>query len=908
MSARNLDYLFRPGSVAVIGASNEPRTIGAAVMRNLLDGGFPGPILPVTTESDTVAGVLAYRTVAQLQVTPDLAVICAPPEIVPRFVEDLGARGTRGVILLTPGLGTAAHDRGRSVLQATLDEARRRLVRILGPGEVGLVVPALGLNASLAPSKPRPGEIALLSQSGAVTTGLLDWATSNGIGFSHVVSFGDSADVDVADVLDYLGSDPHTRAVLLYMESIAAARKFMSAGRAAARNKPVIVLKPVRGQDAFLPELPAPGGWVEADEVFDAAVRRAGMLRVGSLLELFGAAEALARTRPPRGGRIAVLTNGKGLGALAMATLAPGEASLAALADDTRREREAASLSDTAPANPVELPSDATPEQYAGTLQALLTDPRVDAVLLVHAPSAIARSEEIALACVSVAAATGRPLLSCWLGGESVAGAHRVLSEAGLPTYPTPEQAARALSHLVEYRRNQEALSQTPPSLPEDFAPDVEAARRMVADALSEGRETLTELEAKSLLLAYQIPVVETHFAESAADAVRIADQLGYAVALKVVSPDIAHRSEVAGVMVNLEDAEEVRLAARDIAKRLEIYRPGARLAGYSVQRMIRRRGTGSPNADALELVLGVAADAVFGPVIYFGHGGPAAQAIRDRAVTLPPLNMALAADLVSRTRVSRLLAGHAGERPADSHAVSSALVKLSQLVTDIPEVLELAVDPLFADEKGVLAMEARVQIRAATRRGMGHLAIRPYPKELEESIELAGQRLMVRPIRGEDSAEHDAFMGGIDPEDLRLRFGREVRQLPRSELARMTQIDYEREMAFIATVAREGRSETVGEVRMSAEPDGARAEFAIVVRSDFQGKGLAHTLMDKMLRYCRERGIGLLYGLVDASNARMLGLAQRLGFEIERSPDGRTAVVSLDVQRRKDPPRVRLF
>ncbi|MCC6611709.1 MAG: bifunctional acetate--CoA ligase family protein/GNAT family N-acetyltransferase [Burkholderiales bacterium] len=880
MSTRNLDYLFRPRAVAVIGASNEPRTIGAVVMRNLLDGGFSGPIMPVTTEYDTVAGVLACREVSQLQVTPDLAVICAPAETIVHTVSDLAARGTRGVILLTAGLGTVAHEGGRSVLQAALGEARRHLVRILGPEGIGLAVPALGLNASLAPTKPRPGRLALISQSGTVAAGLLDWGTANGIGFSHVVSLGESADVDVADVLDYLGSDPDTRGVLLYLESIAAARKFMSAARAAARNKPVIVLKPTRDRGERSPELIPPSTHVTVDEVFDATVRRAGMLRVRSLLELFGAAEALARIGPLRGEQIAVLTNGKALGALAAAALAAG---------DGRAAPDA-----------VELPGNATAEEHARALEALLADARIDAVLLAHAPSALVSSEEIARGCAPIAAAAGRPVLSCWLGGGAVEGARRVMSEAGLPTYPTPEQAARALSHLVEYRRNQEALRQTPPSLPEDFAPDVASARRIVETALAEARDALTEFEAKSLLVAYQIPVVETYFAASAADAVRIADQLGYAVALKVVSPDIERRSEVAGVMVNLEDAEEVRLAARDIAQRLETYRPGARLAGYSVQRMIRRRGTDSPRAGAIELVLGVAADAAFGPVIYFGHGGAAAAAIRDRAIALPPLNMALAADLVSRTRASQLLAGQAGERPrADTHAVFATLVKLSQLVADIPEVLELAVDPLFADDKGVLAMEVRVRLRAAATRGAAHLAIRPYPKALEEWVELAGRRLLLRPIRGEDSAEHDAFIGGVDPGDLRLRFGREVRQLPRSELARLTQIDYEREMAFIATVARaEGGSETVGEVRMSAEPDGIRAEFAIVVRSDFQGKGLGRALMEKMFRYCRERGVELLYGLVDASNARMLGLARRLGFEIERSSDGRTAVISLDMQR----------
>ena len=495
-------------------------------------------------------------------------------------------------------------------------------------------------------------------------------------------------------------------------------------------------------------------------------------------------------------------------------------------------------------------------------------------------------------------------MLSCWLGGQAVERAHRILSEAGLPTYPTPDQAARALAHLIEYRRNQEALRETPPSLPEDFVPDVEAARRIVADALAEGRDVLSELEAKSLLLAYRIRVVESHFAQSVDDAVRIADRLGYAVALKVVSPDVAHRSDVAGVMVNLEDAEEVRLAARDLATRLAIYRPGARLAGYSVQRMIRRPGTGSPGAGALELACGVATDAVFGPVIYFGHGG--AEAIRDRAVALPPLNMALATDLVAR---SRALQRPADRPPTDEGAVAATLVRLSQLAADLPEVAALAVDPLFADEQGVLAAEARVRIGAPAALGTGRFAIRPYPKELEASIELAGERLLVRPIRGEDGAEHDAFLGGIDPESLRFRFGREVRSLPRSELARMTQIDYEREMAFIATIVRgDGRRETVGEVRMSAEPDGARAEFAIVVRSDFQGKGLGRALVEKMLRYGRERGIRTLYGLVNRSNERMLGLARRLGFEIERAPDARTVVVSVDLQRRPDPPRVKLF
>ena len=910
MSTRNLDYLFRPRSVAVIGASNEPNTIGAVVMRNLLDGGFSGPILPVSMEHDTVAGVLAYRTVSEMTVTPDLAVICSPRDAIPRFAADLVARGTRGMILLTAGLqNVPGDDNADSVLQRTLREARRYLARVVGPGGVGIAVPSLGLNASLAPSKPRSGSLALLCQSTAVTTALLDWATSRDIGFSHVVSFGESADVDVADVLDYLGSDPQTRALLLYVESIGSARKFMSAARAAARNKPVIVLKPRAHRERRRQELSNDGGSAGADEVFDAAVRRAGMLRVESFPELFAAAEALARARPPRGDRIAVLTNGKSLGSLTANALALGDTTLAPLTERTARELQSFLPPGEAPTNPVDLADNAPAQQYAGALQTLLLDSEVDAVLLVHAPSAIVAGEEVAQACLPVAMATERTVLSCWVGGQSLEEARRLFVEAGLPTYPAPESAARALAHLVEFRRNQSALRETPPSIADDFEPDVDAARRIVTGALSEGRARLTELEAKSLLLAYGIPVVETNFAASTTEAVRIADELGYPVALKVVSPDVVHRSEVAGVMVNLEDGEEVRLAARDIAKRLEIYRPGARLAGYSVQRMIRRRGAVSPRTSSVELALGITVDAAFGPVIHLDQGGAAARPVRERTVALPPLNVALAADLVSRSRVSRLLAGDVGRPPADIDALHSALVRLSQLVSDVTEIAALTIDPLFADQKGVLAMEARVQIRAASTRSTSHLAIRPYPRELEEPIEVAGQPVLLRPIRGEDGAEHEEFLSRIDPEDLRFRFGGKFRQLPQSELARMTQIDYEREMAFIATLRRDNRRpETIGEARVSVDPDGTRAELAIVVRSDFQGRGLGRVLAEKMVRYCREHGIGVLYGLVNASNSRMLGLARSLGFETEHRPEDRTAVISLDLQRRPDPPRVKLF
>jgi acetyltransferase len=889
VSVRNLDALFHPRSVAVVGASDRQDSVGATVVRNLLRAGFHGPVMPVHPGLRSVGGVLAYRDVASLPVPAELAVICTPPEPVPALVGELGRRGTRAAVLVAAGFGEPA---GVKLLEAALAAARPHCLRLLGPNCLGVIVPGIGLNASFAHTDARPGELAFVSQSGALCTAVLDWARSAGVGFSHFVSLGNGADVDVGDALDYLAEEPATRAILLYVESVRSARKFLSAGRAAARNKPVLIVKSGRVRAGAQAAFSHTRALTSPDDVHDAAIRRAGMLRVHEIGELFDAVETLARARRLAGDRLAILTNGGGPGVMATDALVAGGGRLAELAPATL-----ARLGEVLPAywsrgNPVDVAGDASGERYATALAALLDDPGLDACLVLHAPTAMASSEDAARAVVRVAAQRERrtPILASWLGGAGAEPARRILREAGIPSYATPDDAVRAFLQLLEYRRNQELLMETPPSLPEGLVPRTEEARALVAAALAAGREILDPDEVRALLDAYGLPVVAMQVAADAAAAVRAAEALGPPVALKLLSPDVVHKSDVGGVALDLDGCEAVRAAAEGMAERLQRLQPGARLQGFVVQAMARRPG-------AHELLVGATSDPVFGPVMLFGQGGTAAERIADRAVALPPLNAHLARDLVSRTRVARLLGGWR-ERPAvDEGALHLALVRVAQAVAELPEIQEIEVNPLLADEKGVLALDARVRIAPAQGAGADRLAIRPYPTGLEERMRLRdGRSCLVRPIRPEDEPAHDAFLQRLDAEDVYFRFFTPMRRLPHSELARYTQIDYDREMAFIATLpadgAAGGETETLGVVRAISDPDNCRAEFAIVVRSDLKGQGLGRALMEKIIRYCRSRGTRELVGQVLPANRAMLELAQEFGFASRLDPE--LAVVSL--------------
>ncbi|MDQ1924002.1 bifunctional acetate--CoA ligase family protein/GNAT family N-acetyltransferase [Massilia pseudoviolaceinigra] len=886
MSVRNLQHLFAPRSVAIIGASARPNSVGATVLRNVIEGGFSGAVYPVNPKYDTLSGLPVYARVSALPAAPDLAIICTPPATVPGLVRQLGEAGTRAAIILTAGLSALHDSQGRTLRQAALDAARPYTLRLLGPNCVGLLVPGIGLNASFAHTGALPGKIAFVSQSGALVTGVLDWAKSRGIGFSKFISLGDSADIDFGDLLDYLASDPHTSAILLYMEDVRHARKFMSAARAAARSKPTLVLKAGRVAEGAKAAASHTGALAGSDDVYDAAIRRAGMLRVLGTEDLFAAVATLAHARPLFGERLVILTNGGGPGVMATDAVVSGKGSMAQLAPDTVARLDAVLPSTWSGANPVDIIGDAPVQRYVDALNIVLQDPQADAILFIHAPTAIVPSLEIARAIAPLAKASSRNILACWLGGDAVAEARAIFTEAGIPSFGTPEEAVSAYLQIVQYRRNQNLLMQVPPAACDDALADgaanPAAARALVHAALASGRTLLSEPETKAVLAAYGVAVVQTRSTASVEEAVAAAREIGFPVALKILSPDITHKSDMGGVALDLEDADAVRAVAQRMNKRLAELQPQARLEGFSVQQMARR-------PEAHELIIGVATDPVFGPVILFGQGGIAVEVTADHAVALPPLNVVLARDLISRTRVARLLAGYRNRPPANMDAIIATLMRVSHMVADLPELVELDINPLLVDSDGALALDARMRVAIADQSAstLDRLAIRPYPHELEERIDWHGASLLLRPIQPEDGPAHVTFFNALSDDDVRYRMFVRVRELNASQLARFTQIDYDREMAFIATrPGPDGVNETLGVARVVCDPDNVAAEFAVTVRSDLKGQGLGQVLMEKLIAYCRSRGTREIVGEALPQNTRITKLARKLGFEISKAAE----------------------
>lgn len=877
MSVRNLEFLFRPASVALIGASDREGSVGAVVLRNLKEGGFRGPVWPVNRKHDRVAGERAWRDVASLPSAPELAIIATPASTVPQLIEELGRKGTRAAVVLSAGLKNGAAAGAPSYEQQMLQAARPWLMRILGPNCIGLLLPGLGLNASFAPAQALTGPLAFVTQSGALATAMLDWARGRGIGFSHFVSMGDSADVDFGDVLDYLGSEGSTRAILMYAESVKAARKFMSAARAAARNKPVIVVKAGRAPEGAKAAASHTGALAGSDGVFDAAVRRAGMLRVDTLEGLFDAAETLARARPVAGERIVVLTNGGGAGVLAADALALQGGTLGELAPDTLAALDARLPGTWSHGNPVDIIGDAPVARYVDAMRVLLQAPEVDAVLFVHAPTALVPAADIAQACTPVMQGSRKPVLSCWLGGPAVVAAREATTQAGLPSYATPERAVAAWLQMVTHARNQRTLQEIAPATLAESRPDREAAAALLRAAAAEGLEWLDEVAAKRLLAAYGIPVVRTEAAAGVDEAVAAAQAIGFPVALKIVSPQVVHKSDIGGVALDLADADEVRQAASRMLDRIRAARPEAVIKGFAVQQMVRRPG-------AREVIVGLSTDPVFGPVLLCGVGGTEVELHRQHALALPPLNLALAQELVGRSGLEPLLRAWRSRPAADKAALLDALVKVSQLACDLDGIAELDINPLLVDARGAVALDARVRLRRPSAAAVP-LAIRPYPHELEETVAIAGQRLRVRPIRPEDGARLRAFYDAATPGDLRLRFFMMRREVPHSELARFSQIDYDREMSFVA-LPEDGSGAMAGEVRAICDPDNEVAEFAIQVAREWQGRGLGRLLLDKLIRHLRERGTREVVGACLPENAAMASLAGRLGFEVRPGDD----------------------
>jgi acetyltransferase len=888
VSSHHLEYLLAPQSLAVVGASDRPGSVGATVMRNVMSGGFRGPVWPVNLRRAAVAGLPACATPAQLPAAPDLAVICTPGSTVPGLIAELGARGARAAVVLSAGLDAAAEE-GGTLAGAMLQAARRHALCILGPNCIGLIVPGIGLNASFAHVGARAGGIAFVAQSGALMSAMLDWAQGAGVGFSHCISLGNAADVDFGDLLDYLGRDPRTRAILLYIESVTGARRFMSAARAAARNKPVIAVKAGRTGEAAKAATSHSGALAGADAVYEAALRRAGVLRVDTTRQLFEAAQILSQYRAYVGPRLAIVSNGGGPAVMATDALIAGGGELAPLAPATLQKLSAVLPVGWSHANPIDIIGDAPPERYAGALGAVLEDPNVDALLLIHAPTALAASGAVARVCTPLLANARLPAFACWLGAEGV----QVAGGGGpkaVPGYATPEEAVDAYLHVIRYHQVQALLMETPTSQREGASCDTNSVRSIIAAALAERRAVLTEPESKALLAAYHIPVVETRIAREISDLPALAADIGYPVALKILSTDISHKSDVGGVALNLTAASDLAQAAQAMLQRCQELRPQARIEGFTVQRMVRRGG-------AHELLAGIALDPTFGPVVLFGRGGTAVEVIGDRALALPPLNSILARELISRTRVARLLRGARGLAAVALPALEAALIRLAQLACDVAEIAELDINPLLADDQGVIALDARVRLAPATAGAGARLAIRPYPGELEERLQYRGRPLLLRPIRPEDAPRHRRFLAQVTARDLYTRFFTAVRELPETDRAHLTQIDYDREMAFVA-VGRDtaGTEEILGVARACADPDNNAAEFAVLVRSDLKGHGLGTLLMRKLIRYCCERGTRELRGDVMADNTAMLNLAHSLGFRV-RGSEQNVKTIALELQ-----------
>ena len=893
MSTYNLDKLFSPGSIAVVGASPRKTSSGRAVVENLLRAGFPGPIHVVNPHYDAIEGVHAVKSYEALPEAPDVAVIAVPPAAVPDAVAAAARKGTAASIIVTAGLG---HGPG-SLAELAEKNARAAGMRLVGPNCLGVLVPRAKLNASFAASAPPAGDLALISQSGAIATGLVEWATVRGVGFSAIVSIGDSIDVDFADLLDYFAVDRATRAILLYIESIRDARKFMSAARAAARIKPVLVIKSGRHAQGAKAALTHTGALAGSDAVYDAAFRRAGLLRVIDLDELFAAAETLGRLTALGGKRLAILTNGGGVGVLAVDRLVDLGGELAAISPETMKKLDAALPPIWSRANPVDIAGDADEARYAVALELLLDDDANDAVLVMNVPTALASAADAAK---SVIAVTGRhrqkrvpakPVFAMWIGESDTAA--EAFEAAGIPSYATESTAIFGFTYLVRYRESRDLLMATPPSLPQDFAPDVAAVRPVIEAVLREGRTWLDPVELTRLFSGYGIPITPAALARNADEAVAAARPHlagGTPVVLKIQSPDIVHKSEVGGVRLNLASENAVRQAATEILARARAAKPDARISGVTVFPMIVR-------PKARELIVGVADDPTFGPVIAFGQGGTAVEVISDKALALPPLDLALARSLIARTRVSRILKAYRNVPAADERAIELLLVKLAQLVADFPEIREIDLNPVLADETGVIAVDARVSVApvgklARGSRGNPRFAIRPYPTEWQRQIKLQdGTAILVRPVRPEDEPLYVPFFAAVTPADLRLRFFAPVKEFSHAFIARFTQIDYARAMAFIAI--EEATGAMLGVVRLHADADYASGEYAILVRSDLKGRGLGWQLMQFIIEYARAEGIRSIHGQVLQENTTMLDMCRELGFQIVSDPQEPSCIVA---------------
>ena len=871
--------IFEPTSVALYGASPQEDSLGNILLRNMQRAGYKGRIYRINPKYKKIGTHKCYPSLKAVRKSVDLAIIATPAATVPDIISDCGEMEVPGAIVISAGFGEAG-EQGRALERLTAKRARRAGLRFLGPNCLGVIRPSIGFNATFSHSDANDGRIALVSQSGALCTAILDWAGPNNVGFSAVISTGTSADVGFGEILDYLIADSQTDSIMLYIEGVHQTRHFMSALRAAARAKPVVVMKSGRYEAGSRAAVSHTGAIVGSDDVFDAALRRAGVLRVSTFANFFSAAATLDSGVRSHGNRLAIVTNAGGPGVMAADECVARNVTLAEFGKETIERLDRALPPAWSHANPVDVLGDASPERYQEALLACIDDPGVDAVLAILTPQALSAPGEVAEKLTVIASGAKKPIFTCWMGEPAVASSHALFRANNIPSYRTPEAAVRAFAAIEMYRDSQQQLLQVPEPLTRQSAPDVDSAKLIIESALDERRKVLTLAESKALLSAFKVPVVKSIPAHDASDAVLLATEIGFPVAMKILSPDITHKTDVGGVQLGIATAREVRGAFQKMIDGVKERCPDAKIQGVAIEPMWKRR-------NGRELMIGVVSDEVFGPAISFGLGGTMVEVLRDRAVALPPLNRFLARRLISNTRAAKYLEAFRGTPAADMRALEDLLLRVSEMVCELRWLKELDLNPVIADDKGVVVVDARIVVDRVTSAAAGydHMAIHPYPTDLVQQWELTdGRSITIRPIRPEDALIERDFVNGLSEQSRYFRFMYALQEITPAMLSRFTQIDYDREMALIATIEEDDAEKQIGVARYVTMLGEESCEFAIVVADNWQGRGLATRLLKTLIEIARDRRLRFMEGVVLRENHNMLSLAESIGFDL--SPD----------------------
>jgi len=894
MNIHNLDPIFNPQRIALIGVTTNPNSVSGKVLINLVSGGFRGVVYPVNSDHEAVMGIPCYPNIKSLPKIPDLGIICSPAEKVAGIVRECGEMGIPGLIIISAGFREIGEE-GEKMETDICDLVKRyQGMRIIGPNCLGVIVPSLKLNASFAATMPMPGNIAFISQSGALCTSVLDWAMEGKIGFSQFVSIGNSLDVEFGDLIDYFGEDENTHCIILYIESITNARKFMTAARAFARKKPIIVYKAGRFPESAQVAASHTGAMASEDAVYDAAFQRAGLARVYEIGDIFSVAELIGRNKFPRGPHLGIITNAGGPGVMATDALIALNGVLSELSEETL-----AKLNENLPAfwshgNPVDVLGDARAKRVAKATQIVLEDQNTDAVLVILTPQAMTNPNATAKEISTLASTYNKPILAAWLGGKSMHEADDILVEAGIPSYKTPEQAIRAFMTLVSYSRNLEILYETPKDVPVEFTVDRVRLRSEFEQIIRESESFLSEGTSKTILESYGISTTKTYKAVSAKEAVTIAQNIGYPVVLKIDSPDITHKSDVGGVMLNVADDVQVTKAFKQITEVVALQRPSARINGVTVQRMFSAK-------DAVELILGIKKDKIFGTVLMVGMGGITAELFGDKALGFPPLNESLARRMLESLKIYPLLKGYRGSNPKNIDQLVQVLIRLSYLAADYPEILELDINPLLVTTAEAIVLDGRIIIDQKTMRQeshpYAHLALQPYPEKLVKPVKLEdGTNLLLRPIKPEDEPLWLAMIGRCSKDSLYSRFRYFFHWQSHEVATRFCYNDYDREIAIVAELNKGNSKKLLGVGRLIADPDHESVEYAILIEDAWQKKDLGNLLTDYCMEIAGSWNLKRFIAQTTTDNKRMISVFRKRGFDIRINAQDSTVDVTKEL------------